>query len=104
MSEPDGLIYSERGFAHLPEIKGTHSETVIRTYESSAVIPSLWVAMEGEIWTFNEANGHTWPNGEMGELTIHLRVADAEKLRDHLTFLIEGLKDEGPPPVDQREE
>ena len=88
---PQGLVYSERGFKHLPAIRGTHSETEIKVYESSCVEPSVWVSMEGDVWTFEEARGHKWPNGDTGELTIHLPLEDATRLRDHLTYLIDTL-------------
>ncbi len=84
------VTYSNRGFKRFPPITGTHSDTTVAVYESSAAEhASIWVAMDGEVWTWDEDRGHTWPSGEKGDMTVHLPLEKAAELRDQLTFLIE---------------
>lgn len=85
-TEPEFII-TDRGFKHLKPIPGAYGGEVT-VYESSAAMhPHIWLLVKEP----NDLNA--WARGDQSEglheAHSHLRIEDAEKLRDQLTWLIE---------------
>lgn len=81
------IVLTPRGFKHLDPIPGAYGGAV-KIYESSAAMhPHIWLSV-------TEANDiNAWVRGDQSagvhEALSHLRLEDAEVLRDQLTWLIE---------------
>lgn len=68
---------TERGFLHMPTIKGTYPADAVKVYESSAASEAcVWVSVMS-------------PRATLDGLTAHLTLEAAGQLRDQLTYLIE---------------
>ncbi len=73
---------SARGFAHFDPIPSEYGGT-IRAYESSSAMgPHVWVRT---VCPFDLND----PEGPTTEAVAHLSLENVERLRDHLTWLIE---------------
>ncbi len=85
MSDPEHLIptTSDRGFKTMPPVStvwGGHDTGRVVVYESSAAeAPHLWLRVDA-------TPGF---GGTAETVSAHLPLAEAEKLRDQLTWLIE---------------
>ena len=79
----ENLVTSNRGFGYFEESVQDAYGAEITVYESSSIIPSIWVEAAQD-----EANVYgTSP----GSVILHLALDEAEKLRDQLTVLIDDL-------------
>lgn len=73
---------TDRGFKHFDPIPSTYGGEV-RVYESSAAShPHIWLDVKCPV----DLNR---PSGPSKEAVAHLRIEDAEILRDQLTHLID---------------
>lgn len=80
MSEPTELteshlvpVVTDRGFKHMPDLRGTHGVSAIRVYESSAAsAPHIWLRA-------TDASGE--------EATVHLTVEAALRLAEQIQYL-----------------
>lgn len=70
-----------RGFKRMPPVEGAYGGEVVVRESSAASSPHLWL----DAWTYADLNART---GTV-QATVHLSLAEAEVLRDQLTFLIE---------------
>ncbi len=86
------LIITDRGFKGFDSVPSTHGGGV-RVYESSAAdAPHIWLAAESP----EDLNR---PGGLLRHTSAHLRLEDAVRLRDQLTYLIEHHYQLPPEPV-----
>lgn len=76
---PGSVSVSNRGFKHMEILETSYGHT-IRCYESSSIEPSVWM----KVSSFHNTCGDIDT-----ELSVHMTIDQAEKLRDTLTFLIE---------------
>ena len=80
MANEPNVTVTDRGFQHMDPIPGTYGGEV-KVYESSAAeSPHVWL----NTWSFRHPNTQSDPV----EATVHLALADAERLRDQLSYLI----------------
>lgn len=91
---PDHLTetITDRGFAHLPMIdaRGPHGvpgESTVRVYESSAVLPSIWLSVVSRETPMDE-KGRILGTSALVEATLHLSIETAELLQEQLAHLI----------------
>ena len=82
---PEHLRFTttDRGFDHMPPIKGNHEGCQVRVYESSSASqPSLWLRAE------SPANLNI-PEGPTVHAVVHLPVDDAWKLAEQIVRLVQ---------------
>lgn len=83
MSDMLKTTVTSRGFTHFEKPVRDRVGAEVKVYESSAMLPSIWVAAKQD-----EGNAY---GVEDGEVTLHLALDEAEQLRDQLTVLIDDL-------------
>jgi hypothetical protein len=80
---------TDRGFVHLDPVE-TRYGAIVHVYESSA-------AMGPHIWMNCKQPPPAYPGAlpqELGEVPVHMNLAQAEAIRDRLTHLIDKAKRE----------
>ena len=91
MSDEPNVTVTDRGFQHMDPIPGTYGGEV-KVYESSAASgPHVWL----NTWSYENPNTQS----DRVEATVHLRLVDAERLRDQLSYLIDNhyqVRDDDP--------